>query len=263
MYSPFQLAFKYLQYFLVSENGKGHGVHSPFVFDLITQVLKDEGDYYCYGPVEALRSDLRQDSRTLHIEDLGAGSRKGTRSERSVASVAKNALKPRKYGQLLFRLANQMKARKVVELGTSLGITTAYLASAAERVYTFEGVPDIVALAGENFEKLGLKNIVITPGNFDDTLLPGLKKMGSVDMAYIDGNHRKEPTLIYFETLYPSLHSNSLVVFDDIHWSEEMEAAWETIKKDPRVKMTIDLFFIGLVFFKEEFLIKQDFTIRF
>lgn len=263
MYSPFQLAFKYLQYFLTSENGKGHGVHSPFVYELITQVLMDEGDYYCYEPVEALRESLKSDDRILHIEDLGAGSRKGTRKERKVASVAKNALKPRKYGQLLFRLANQMKAGTVVELGTSLGITTAYLASAAKQVHTFEGVPDIVEVATQNFEHLGLKNIVIHSGNFDDTLLPALSKTGLVDLAYIDGNHRKEPTLIYFETLFPYLHADSLVVFDDIHWSEEMEAAWDTVKRDPRVKMTIDLFFIGLVFFKEEFLIKQDFTIRF
>ncbi len=263
MYSPFQLALKYLRYVWVAQNSQGHGMHSPFVFDLITQVLNDQGDYYCYHPIEDLRNALKQDHRVLYIEDLGAGSRKGTSNRRSVGDVAKNALKPRKYSQLLFRLANQMKAGTVVELGTSLGITTCYLAAAGRKVHSFEGIPDIVAVARENFKKLGLENITITPGNFDDTLTEVLPKIGSIDLAYIDGNHRKEPTLRYFETLYPSLHQGSMVVFDDIHWSAEMEEAWETVKKDPRVKMTIDLFFIGLVFFKEEFLVKQDFTIRF
>jgi len=263
MYSPFQLGLKYLRYLWLAQNGRGHGMHSPFVFDLITQVLNDQGDYYCYYPIEDLRNALKQDSRLLSIEDLGAGSRKGTRNKRSVGDVAKNALKPRKYSQLLFRLTNYIKTGTVVELGTSLGITTSYLAAAGNQVYSFEGIPDIVAVARENFEKLGLKNITITPGNFDDTLAETLPVIGPIDMAYIDGNHRKEPTLRYFNTLYPSLHANSMVVFDDIHWSTGMEEAWQTIQQDPRVKMTVDLFFIGLVFFKKEFLVKQDFTVRF
>lgn len=146
-----------------------------------------------------------------------------------------------------------------------MGITTAYLASSNSRakVYTMEGVPDIVKTAQQHFTFLGLNNIQLIAGNFDKTLPHALSEMGAIDLAYLDGNHRLEPTLRYFEQIFPFLHAKSLFIFDDIHWSAEMEQAWKTVKADPRVKLTIDLFFIGLVFFDDAFKQPQHFTIRF
>ncbi|MCU0375510.1 MAG: class I SAM-dependent methyltransferase [Chitinophagaceae bacterium] len=266
MYSPLQLGYRYFSYYLNAANGKGHGIHSPFVYDLVTLVLNDNKNrYYCYGPIEALRQQLLKSDTGLLVTDLGAGSRTANSSTRSIGSIARSALKPPKYGQLLFRLANYLQANTILEVGTSLGITTAYLASSNSRgrVFTMEGVPAIVSTAQKHFALLGLQNIELIAGNFDATLPEALPQIGSIDMAYLDGNHRLEPTLRYFNQLFPFLHGKSLVIFDDIHWSTEMEQAWQAIKADPRVTLTIDLFFIGLVFFDEAFKQPQHFTIRF
>ena len=266
MYSPVQLAYRYIIYWLSASNGKGHGIHSPFVYDLVTLVFNDnKNKYHCYAPIEALRKQLLKSRQELQITDLGAGSRIADSSIRTIGSIAGSALKPAKYGQLLFRLANYMQAQTILEVGTSLGITTAYLAGSSSRanVFTMEGVPDIVKTAQQHFTRLGLKNIRLIAGNFDETLPQTLPEMGAIDLAYLDGNHRLEPTLRYFEQIFPFLHAKSLVIFDDIHWSAEMEQAWEAIKADPRVKLTIDLFFIGLVFFDDGFKQPQHFTIRF
>jgi predicted O-methyltransferase YrrM len=265
MYSPYHLALKYLQYWLTARNGKGHGIHSPFVFDLVTQVFNDAGNYYCYAVMEGERQQFLSDHNSIEVQDLGAGSRKGTYHQRQISSIAQHAVKPPKYSRLLFRMANYFKCKSILELGTSLGITTGYLAHAnhAAAVITLEGVPDIAALAKARFKKLGLSNVKLVEGNFDETLAPVLSEISKVDLAYIDGNHRLEPTLRYFNQMFPFLHADSLVIFDDIHWSAEMEQAWKMVKDDKRVTLTIDLFFIGLVFFKPDFKEKQHFSIRF
>ncbi len=248
-----------------SKNGKGHGIHSPFVFDLVTSVLNDKGSYYCYEPVETLRKEMLNCEDWVEVADLGAGSRKGTTRRRKVSEIAATALKPPKYGQLLFRLANYFNSRTILELGTSLGITTCYLAKGGQnpQVYTLEGVPGIAEKAKQNFSRMGCHNISLWEGNFDETLSGLLLQTDTIDLAYIDGNHRYEPTLRYFEQIFTHLQPASCVVFDDIHWSREMEAAWEKVKSDERVVLTIDLFFIGLVFISPAIKIKQDFIISF
>jgi predicted O-methyltransferase YrrM len=162
-------------------------------------------------------------------------------------------------------MANYFKSENILELGTSLGITTAYFSQAnhAAKVVTLEGVPDIASQAKKTFTNLGIRNICLVQGNFDDTLTRSLEDLKKVDFAYIDGNHRLEPTIRYFETISPYLHSDSILVFDDIHWSKEMESAWTKVVADQRISMTIDLFFIGIAFLKKDIKVKQHFTIRF
>ena len=154
---------------------------------------------------------------------------------------------------------------QIIELGTSLGITTAYLASAnsAARVTTFEGSTAVAQIAGQNHQLLGLKNIILLEGNFDEQLPKWLEQHKSIDFAFVDGNHAFKPTMTYFEALLEVVHENSILVFDDIHWSAEMEQAWAQISAHPRVTLSIDLFFIGVVFFRKEFAQKQQVSIRF
>jgi predicted O-methyltransferase YrrM len=266
MYSPFKLGVKYLRYWLTASNGKGHGVHAPFVFEFITAVLNDDGFYYCYSQIESVRTQLNNDNTVLELEDFGAGSRVHASYKRKVSDIAKSSLKPGKYAQLLFRMVNFYQPKNVLELGTSLGITTAYLASANNTVpvITMEGAKAVAAVARDNFKALRLENIKIVEGNFDLTLRDVLQKqLPKVDFAFIDGNHRKEPTIQYFQQLLPHLHEYSMVVFDDVHWSEEMEAAWGYIKAHEAVTLSMDLFFIGIVFFRKEQKVKQHFSIRF
>lgn len=163
----------------------------------------------------------------IEVDDFGAGSVKGLKKQRVVQQIAASSLKPKKYAQLLHRLVKYFESKEVLELGTSLGITTSYLASAAKQsqVTTLEGAASIAALAQQTFDTLQLKNIKTVTGNFDETLQTVTNK--DYDFIFIDGNHRKEPTLRYFSQLIPCVHNNSVMVFDDIHWSKEMEETWK------------------------------------
>jgi len=262
MYSPLKLLSRFIGYKIKASNAKGHGIHSPFVYDFIRKVLLDKRNFYAYVGIETCRKELLKDKRVLHIEDFGAGSRLQKTNQRTVSEIAYSSLKPKKYSQLLFRIVNYYQPENILELGTSLGITSSYLALAKEdaKVFTMEGSNEIAAIAKANFEKLQLKNI---SGNFDNQLPAFLLSQNKLDFIFIDGNHRFEPTIRYFEMLLSKIHEESILIFDDIHWSTEMEMAWEQIQNHPQVTVTIDLFFIGLVFFRKENKVKQHFQIDF
>lgn len=263
MYSSFQLAFKYIKYRFSASNGKGHGIHSPFVFNLVTKVLNDKTKYEAYQKIEKQRSLLLAKETIIDVDDFGAGSVKGLKKKRVVQEIAASSLKPVKYAQLLYRLVKYFQPNEVLELGTSLGITTSYLATAQRtaQVTTLEGSATIASLAQQTFEQLQINNINSVIGNFDDTLKTVTDK--NYDFIFIDGNHRKEPTLRYFQQLLDCIGNETVIVFDDIHWSQEMEEAWEEIKVHPSVTLTVDLFFIGLVFFRKEQKEKEHFVIQF
>jgi len=272
MYSSLQLAIKYVFYWLTASNGKGHGVHSPFVFEFITEVLNDSRAYYCYGDIEKLREHLKYDDTEIILDDFGAGSKFHSSYKRKVADITKSSLKSKKFAQLLFLIINFYFSKKspervvtILELGTSLGITTAYLASANNnyKVVTMEGARALAGIAKKNFQRLRLSNIEVVEGNFDDSLPVIINQLSVIDFAFIDGNHRKEPTIRYFNEIMAKTETHSILVFDDIHWSKEMEEAWKCIKDYPSVTLSVDLFFIGIVFFRKEQRAKRHFTIRF
>jgi predicted O-methyltransferase YrrM len=233
-------------------------------------VLNDKKHYPAYDEVERLRQQLLADKTVLNIDDFGAGSYVAKTNQRTISSIAKSAAKPKKFGQLLFRMVKMCQPKTILELGTSLGITTSYLSLAKpdSNLITMEGAKEVAGMAGQNFKSLGLQNISMIEGNFDKTLssvIEALSKVegSTIDFGFIDGNHRLEPTERYFQQLLPKMNNDSVLVFDDIHWSRHMEQAWATIQKHPSVRCTIDLFFIGIVFFRQEFREKQHFKIRF
>ena len=172
MYSLVKITLKYLRYFFTSSNGRGHGVHSPFVFDFIKNVLNDKRYFYAYQYAEEVRKKMLIDERELTIQDFGAGSSQVKGNKRKVSSITRSSLKPAKYGQLLFRMVNYYQPASVIELGTSLGVTTAYLALANTNVMvnTMEGATEVADIALENFKGLALNNINLVKGNFDETL---------------------------------------------------------------------------------------------
>ena len=255
----------YLRYRLRS--GNAHGLHSPFVYGLYTTVICQKGAFRAYGRIEWRRRKLLKSDKIITVKDFGAGSQVAGAggTERRVSAIARHAAKPPRLAQLLFRLVNHFQPATVLELGTSLGLTTAYLAMADSRnqVVTFEGCPNTAAVALETFTRLRLRNVRLVEGNLDQTLpaaLATLKK--PVDFVFFDGNHRREPTLRYFEQCLANAHENSVFVLDDIHWSAEMEQAWEAIKAHPAVTVTVDLFYVGLVFFRKK-QPRQDFWLRY
>ena len=243
-----------------------HGVHSPFVYDLLTNVIYVQADYYPFKNIEKLREQLLDSDKEIVFTDLGAGKKKddSATSTKKIKTIAQRSAKSAKYGQLLFRLVNHFQPSQVLELGTSLGISTAYLASANKQanIITIEGSKAVADIARQNFKQLQLQNIEQVIGNFDDVLPTIINDLKRIDFVFIDGNHCKTATINYFNTCLKKAHSNAVLVFDDIYWSDEMMEAWDEIKKNNQVTVSIDLFFMGLVFFKEG-QAKQHFVIRF
>jgi predicted O-methyltransferase YrrM len=258
------ISLKYLGYLLNSSNGRGYGTHSPFVYDFIKNVLNDRTAYPEYQQVEGLRKKLLADNTPVPFKEFGAGS-KNSGLSRSVSSIVRRSAKNAKYGQLLFRIVRRHQPHYVLELGTSLGISTAYLAAADKSsvVVTGEGNDAVADLARRNLSSLDLGDVRVVTGHFDNTLPEMISQLPHVDLAFVDGNHRRQPTLNYFRELLKKSGPDSIIIFDDIHWSREMETAWAEIRRHESVRLSIDLFFLGIIFFRPEFRTSQHFTIRF
>ena len=157
-------------------------------------------------------------------------------------------------GRILFRLSLASKAHNILELGSSLGISQAYLSLANKKakVLSIEGDPKLAALSRKNMEALLISNSRIIEGAFDDKLEQCLNELNGVDLAFIDGNHKYEPSLNYFNQILPYCHSNTILVFDDIYWSSEMKRAWNKIITDSRVSASVNLFHFGIVLFDQK-----------
>ncbi|MXV49408.1 SAM-dependent methyltransferase [Pedobacter sp. HMF7647] len=241
-----------------------HGVHSPFVYKLVDEVIYADADADICLEVESLRNKLKGDTRKITVTDLGAGSHLNSNLEKSVGTIAKNALKSPKLAQLLFRLVRYFKPRNVIELGTCLGTTSVYLSKAAPdaQVTTIEGCPRTAGIASETLKNADAKNVKQLVGNFDQLFPVLVDESEFLDFVFIDGNHRKDATLNYFNACLPKVNENSVLIFDDIYWSEGMKQAWTEVKNNPQVTVTVDLFWIGLVFFKGRQR-KEHFKIRF
>lgn len=251
-------ALKYLenQFFGKSANQ----IHSPFVFDFFNEVLRFPYSYYCFETIENERQALFQISHRIQYQNLGSG-----RNSISIkiSDLAVSSLMSPIEAQILFRLARWLKAKNIMELGGSLGITTAYLAMAnGSKVYSFEGIPEIAEIAKKTWKNLKIKTIEQVPGKIEDSLPQFLINFDSkIDLAIIDANHQFQATINNFEQVLPHLSNSSCLVFHDIYWSREMANAWEQINKRPEVSLSIDIYKMGIVFFRKEST-KQHFTIR-
>lgn len=245
--------FKYLSYFLTARHKKGHGIHSPFVFDLVSRLFRNKTDHDTVLLIEKIRKKNKSDKRTIQVLDLGAGSLIMKRSLRKVSEIAGISAVPEKYGVLLSRLAAEFGNPDIVEFGTSLGFSTMYMAkgSPGSVIYTMEGCPATAEIAKENFREAGVGNIRLLTGSFEDLIPELLKEAVNPGLVFIDGNHRKEPVMDYFRQMAQLADKGTVIVIDDIHHSKEMEEAWAGIKQHEKVTFTVDIFRMGLVFFRE------------
>ncbi len=259
--NKFFLITQYIRYLFHARDE--HSLHSPFAYTFYTTLIKPQAPDPEHVPIERLRKELKKSTASLLITDYGAGSSIRNSRTRKVASIARHSEKKPALAQLIYRIIRERKPSVILDLGTSLGLTTLYqaMANPAGQVYTFEGCPNTLALAKENFQTLSVRNIEAIEGNIDHTLPETLAKVPSADFVFFDANHRYEPTLRYFSACLEKAHEDSIFVFDDIYWSAEMKKAWEEIKQHPAVGMTFDLFFIGIVFFRKKQPV-QHFTLR-
>lgn len=258
--SQLRFFFKYFCHFFSARHSKGFSVHSPLIYHFTRFVLYVNHPYYFYQRIENIRDSLLKNKHSVDITDFGTG---GNRIE-TISKIASNSLKSPKYAQLLYRIVNFYKARNIIELGTSLGVTSSYLASSSSDIHcvSMEGCPQIAAIAKVNIDSLGLHNVDIVIGNIDDNLSQVLDQMYALDLVFFDANHKSTAILSYFEMCLTKIHQNTVFVIDDIYWSNDMEFAWETIKNHPSVYSTIDLFHSGIVFFDAQ-LSKTHYKMRF
>lgn len=249
----------YYKYLIASKNQ--YGVHSPFLFNYLTKGLRNNGQIDL-EKVSALRKELLKDHRVIRVTDFGAGSKIFDNNKRVISKIASAAGISKKRGKLLARTTRYFQSKNILEIGTSLGISTLYMQAGAPeaKITTLEGCPATAAIAKENFQKLGLDNIEMLVGEFDQSL-DGLIQIKSYDLIFFDGNHQKEATVRYFKKCLHAAHDDSVFIFDDIHWTKEMEAAWDKIKQHEKVSLTVDTFKWGLVFFSKGRQ-KQHFTVR-
>lgn len=249
----------YLNFLLKSSNQ--HGVHSPFVYDLITQCFYDQKNHSGYQKIKTFRDKLFKNTNHIEITDFGAGSRVFKTNNRKIAAIAKNAGIPYKRQKLLYRITTYFKPKTVLELGTSLGLGTAAIAFAesSQNITTVEGCKNTAQIAEMMFKKYHLNYIDLQKATFEDFFKSNTSE--KYNLVYIDGNHDKKNTLQYFNFLLERINEDSVLIFDDIYWSKEMTDAWKQIIQYPKVTVSIDTFYWGFVFFRKEQQ-KQHFTIR-
>lgn len=250
---------QYLKFLKRSTNQ--HGVHSPFVYNLITRCFYDKTKYADYCKIKAYKKTLLHDQTVIQITDLGTGSQYTNAKSRPVNRIAKHAGASLKHAKLLYRLSTYFKCSNTLELGTSLGISTHALALGHPNgtIISIEGCPEISAYSIKKLKENSIQNVSIKTGDFSK-VIPKLKQ-NAFDFILFDGNHDKAATLEYFNLLLPNTHNDSIFIFDDIYWSKGMTEAWEHIKKHPKVTVTIDTFQYGFVFFRTE-QVKEHFNIR-
>jgi len=249
----------YIKFLFRSTNE--HGVHSPFVYDLITKCFYDKKPYSAYKKLALYRNELLNNGNSIQVTDFGAGSRVFKSNTRVVSAIAKTAGITPKRAKLLARLAKYFDFKSALELGTSLGLASSAIAfgNPKTKITTTEGCLETSKIAQQQFKKHELNNINAEVTDFSPFLQKGIS---NYDLVYFDGNHQKKATLEYFNLLIDNINDYSVFIFDDIHWSSEMEEAWEEIKNHPKVTITVDTFFWGFVFFRTETKHKEHFIIR-
>lgn len=252
---------EYIRYFHLKTDE--HSLHSPFFYNFFLNIIKGNSVDTSWDAIESNRTKLLNDSSIINMSDLGAGSKVSKSSIRTVRSIAKHSLSQAKFSQFLFRLIQHFDYKTIVELGTSLGINTYYLASAnsSASIHTFEGDPHTLKIAKEINSTS--QNICFYEGDIEVQLPALLQQLSHpIDLVYADANHTYEASVLYFNNILPYLSEKSIYIMDDIHWSAGMKKAWEELKDRKEVKASIDLFDAGMLFFNTD-LKKQHYILDF
>jgi predicted O-methyltransferase YrrM len=257
-------AARLIRFLLTAANR--YQIHSPFLFSFVCDVIKPRKPVPGELRIEAIRQECLRSREIIFKTDFGTGSGKQVPGTYAISTgrIARTSLASGREARRLYRLVRFMNAGRILEIGTSLGITTAYLgiANPLAKIITLEGCPELSQKARDHFERLGLQNIELIEGRFEDTLIRALEKLGSVDVVFIDGNHRGEALLDYFGQCLPYCNNNTVMVLDDIHASGSMQAGWDRIKQNDKVRISLDLFFSGWIMFRKESS-KEHFRLRY
>jgi predicted O-methyltransferase YrrM len=260
----FYHATKYLDYVLFSSHKKGHGIHSPFVFHLVTKVFRNKINPDVVFNIEKIRQIMISDKRLINVNDYGSGTEGTRNSLRKITGIIKHSTIPKRYGILLAALSQEFGKPSIIAVGTSMGFSPLYLAAGSPDVpvHLIESHPEISEVIKDNIVSSGLKNICLYTGKFEEALAEIANKNIKPGLIFIDGDHSNKKMLTYFYKVAEMGDKNSLIVLNDINGSAEMGEAWKKIKKYDKVTLTVDIFRMGLVFFREG-LSRYDYIIRY
>lgn len=228
-----------------------YDIHSPFMYDVIKSIENKECEKHeDFLNIQSLHKKLKANTLLIPVIDYGAGSRKNKQVIRSLASFAKTAASDYKSGKLLFNLSNHFQPEHTLELGTNLGIGTAYLASGIQsgHVSSIEGNPHLAEIARNNIEFLGLTNTDIHIGKFSEVLPTILHKSKPLNLVFIDGHHDGKATLDYIQTIRPFLAVDAVIILDDVYWSSDMQETFQQLIEEKWISTYIDLFYKGILF---------------
>ncbi|WPP50258.1 O-methyltransferase [Catalinimonas niigatensis] len=258
----FSLIKGYLHYWLHAVNK--HSLHAPFVYDFYSHIVNKDHHELIFSQIEAHRQAYLHDHTFITTNSPGATSQLTGKKKRKISSIARHSLSSPKFSRFLYRLTRWKKPNVIIELGSSLGINTLYLSFAhpEAKIYTFEGCPQTAAFAKRLYKNWELKNIILVEGNIDQTLHQILDQVSTVDLVYMDANHRYAPTLQYYEILYAKANPDSIIVVDDIYWSAGMQRAWKHLADRSEVNLSLDIFDAGLLFFLPLYK-RQHYTLMF
>jgi predicted O-methyltransferase YrrM len=252
---------EYFKYFFKARSK--FGIHAPFAYEFYTKVIRSKQRFpESLHEVEDIRNTLLRSNETIQVKDFGTGAIK-EKTVRKVSHITRSYANDKKDAYLIYRIIQFLGPAAILELGTSLGFTTMYIAKASgdAKIYTIEGCPETARLAKKNFASTGL-NINLLVGNIDQVLPELLNKNFKPEFVFFDGNHTKEATLQYFELCLPYANDKTVFVFDDIYWSSGMKEAWLTIISHPEIRLSIDIFRLGIVFFKKNSA-KQHYVLKY
>jgi predicted O-methyltransferase YrrM len=257
------IILKYINYRLTAYTE--HDLHSPFMYNFYMELIDNKNPFNDFEELHTIRTQLQKNTTKIEVTDFGAGSRKLNSNKRAINQIVKHGIAQKKQAEFLYRLINKFNPTTVVELGTSVGLTSLYIAKAniKSTLYTIEGCPNLYQFSKELFNEKGVNNIQSINGNFNDEFPKLLSKLKTLDILYIDGNHAYEPTINYFNMALEKKNTNSIFIFDDIYWSEGMEKAWKEICDHPEVTLSLDLFYFGIIFFRTENKNKEHFVLKF
>ena len=263
MISQLEYALKYIKYWLFAKHKKGHGVHSPFIYNLIINVLNNKSNDETLNKVFDVYNKLRKSKEVLEFNEIGAGTNYKKSKKITTGKIVKKSSINLKYGKLIYNLIKYFNPKEILELGTSVGISSAFIAQAAPQsnFKSIEGIEEKIRIAKETASEFKHHTEFIH-GDFENILNSVLEKYDKLDLVFFDGNHKKQSTLNYFNSCLEKIHNETIFIFDDIHWSDEMEEAWAEIKNHPKVKVSVDIFRMGLIFFRKE-LSYQHYVIKF
>ena len=258
--SAFRIFCKYIIHYLKAKNKQGYGIHSPFMYNFVKKVVAAKT--HDIKEIEYLRNHFKKSKRKIQVSEIGAGSVMTDSKMRSEQFIVNNSTQ-KKVNKFLYSMAVFAKPDYIVELGTSFGFSSMYMAkSCCEKIYTVEGDPEIATIAKQNFAKLNYTNIIPIHKSFEEAFPEIVSNWLGKGMFFIDGNHTYQATLKYFNYVIKHLPDDGVLIFDDIYWSRGMTTAWEEIVSSPLVTLSVDLFHVGVVFVKKK-LYKQHYLIKF